>query len=148
MSTKQKEERMTQTSDYKKPVPIPDEASQPFFDGAREHLLLIQQCSTCGAVMWPVKSRCDNCLRPTVTWVQASGKGRLYSFALMHQVYHPGFASEAPYNVAQVDLEEGLRILTNIVGCSNADLHIGMSLEVTFEEISDEVTLPKFKPVG
>ncbi len=67
---------------------------------------------------------------------------------LGHQVYHPGFASEVPYNVAQVDLEEGLRILTNIVGCSNADLHIGMSLEVTFEEISDEVTLPKFKPVG
>lgn len=139
---------MTQTSNYNKPVPIPDEASKPFFDGAREHLLLLQQCSACRAVMWPVKSRCDNCLSPDVTWVPASGRGTLYSFALVHQVYHPGFASEAPYNVAQVDLEEGLRILTNIVGCSNADLHIGMSLQVTFEEISDEVTLPKFKPVG
>jgi uncharacterized OB-fold protein len=148
MSTKEKEEPMTQTTDYNKPVPIPDEASKPFFDGAREHLLLIQQCLACGAVMWPVKSRCTNCLRLDVTWIPASGRGTLYSFALMHQVYHPGFASEAPYNVAQVDLEEGLRILTNIVGCSNADLHIGMSLEVTFEEVSGEVTLPKFKPVG
>ena len=109
---------------------------------------MIQRCTTCGTVIWPVKSRCDNCLSPTVTWVQASGKATLYSFVLMHQLYHPGFASEVPYNIAQVDLEEGLRILTNIVGCSNADLQIGMPLEVTFEAITDEVTLPKFKPVG
>lgn len=109
---------------------------------------MIQQCTTCGVVMWPVKSRCDNCLRPTVTWMQASGKGTLYSFVLMHQVYHPGFANEVPYNIAQVDLEEGLRILTTVVGCSNADLQIGMPLEVTFEAITNEVSLPKFKPVG
>lgn len=94
---------------------------------------MIQQCAACGVVMWPVKSRCDNCMQPTVVWVQASGKATLYSFALMHQVYHPGFASEIPYIIAQVDLEEGLRILTNIVGCSSSDLQIGMPLEVTFE---------------
>jgi uncharacterized OB-fold protein len=139
---------MTQTSSYQKPVPIPDEASQPFFDGAREHHLMLQQCTTCGEMMWPVKSRCDNCLNPTITWVQASGKGTLYSFALMHQVYHPGFVSEVPYNVAEVDLEEGLRVISNIVGCSNADLRISMPLEVTFEDISEAVTLPKFKPAG
>ncbi len=145
---RQKEKHMTQTPNYQKPVPIPDEASKPFFDGAREHRLMIQQCSTCRSVMWPVKSRCDNCLSPNVIWVPASGRGTLYSFALMHQIYHPGFASEVPYNIAQVDLEEGLRILTNVVGCSNADLQIGMPLEVTFEEITSDVTLPRFKPVG
>ena len=107
---------------------------------------MIQQCETCGVVMWPVKSRCDNCMQPTVNWVQASGKATLYSFVLMHQVYHPGFASEIPYTIAQVDLEGGLRILTNLVGCSNNDLQIGMPLEVTFEAITDEVTLPKFRP--
>jgi uncharacterized OB-fold protein len=137
---------MTESTNYQKPVPIPDEASQPFFDGAREHRLMIQQCTTCGAVMWPVKSRCDNCLRPTVTWIQASGKGILYSFVLMHQVYHPGFADEVPYNIVQVDLEEGLRITSNVVGCSNDSLQIGMSLEVTFDDITDEVSLPRFKP--
>ncbi|HEY6407504.1 MAG TPA: OB-fold domain-containing protein [Ktedonobacteraceae bacterium] len=139
---------MTQAPDYNKPVPIPDEASQPFYEGAREHRLMIQQCTTCGAVMWPVKSRCNNCLSPTITWVQASGKATLYSFVLMHQIYHPGFASEVPYTIAQVDLEEGLRILTTVVGCSHADLQIGMPLEVTFEAITNEVSLPKFKPVG
>src|SRR5207249_3620489 len=99
-------------------------------------------------VMWPVKPRCDNCLSADISWVQANGKGTLYSFTLMHQIYHPGFAAEAPYNIAEVDLEEGLRIMTNIVGCSNAGLQIGMPLEVTFEDITDEVTLPKFKPAG
>ena len=137
---------MTQVPDYKKPVPIPDEASQLFFDGAREHRLMIQQCETCGVMIWPVKSRCDNCMLPTVKWVQASGKATLYSFVLMHQVYHPGFASEVPYTIAQVNLEEGLRILTNLIGCSNSDLQIGMPLEVAFETITDEVTLPKFRP--
>jgi len=137
---------MTQTPDSQKPIPIPDEASKPFFDGAREHRLMIQRCSTCGAVMWPVKARCDNCLAANVTWVQASGKGTLYSFVLMHQVYHPGFASEVPYNIAEVDLEEGLRMMSNVVGCSNADLHIGMPLEVTFEDVTEAVTLPKFRP--
>jgi len=138
---------MTQASNYQKPVPIPDEESQPFFDGAREHRLMIQKCETCGVVMWPVKSRCDNCMQPTVNWVQARGKAMLYSFVLMHQVYHPGFASEVPYIIAQVDLVEGLRILTNVVDCSNSDLQIGMPLEVTFEAITDEVSLPKFRPV-
>lgn len=137
---------MTQTSEYQRPVPIPDEASKPFFDGAREQRLIIQQCTSCGTTMWPAKSHCINCLRPTISWVQASGRGTLYSFVLMHQIYHPGFASEVPYNIAQIDLEEGLRIFSNVVECSNAELEIGMPLEVTFEAITDEVTLPRFKP--
>jgi uncharacterized OB-fold protein len=141
-----REERMTRTNNNQKPIPLPDEASQPFFDGAREHRLMIQKCTSCGAVMWPVKSRCDNCLAASVTWIQARGKGTLYSFVLMHQVYHPGFAATVPYNIAQVDLVEGLRMISNVVGCSNENLRIGMPLEVTFEDVSEAVTLPKFKP--
>jgi uncharacterized OB-fold protein len=86
------------------------------------------------------------CLSTDITWAQASGKGTLYTFALMHQVLHPGFASEVPYNVAEVDLEEGVRVTSTIVGCPNDNLRIGMFLEVTFEDITDEVSLPKFKP--
>lgn len=136
---------MTQNIDNKKPIPIPDEASKLFFDGAREHRLMLQKCVACGTVMWPVKPRCTNCLSTDVAWTQASGKGTLYSFTLMHQVFHPGFASAVPYNIAEVDLEEGLRIITNVVGCPNSALQIGMPLEVTFEDVSDEVTLPKFQ---
>lgn len=133
---------------YQKPLPVPDEASQPFFTGARERHLMIQRCSACGAVMWPVKTRCINCLGTDVTWIQASGQAQLYSFVVMHQIYHPGFAAEAPYNIAEVDLAEGLRIITNIVDCPNDQLHIGMPVEVTFEDLTDEITLPKFKPTS
>ncbi|MEO7019033.1 MAG: Zn-ribbon domain-containing OB-fold protein [Ktedonobacteraceae bacterium] len=137
---------MAETSNYKKPIPIPDEAFKLFFEGAREHKLMIQRCSACGTATWPVKSRCPTCLSGDLAWVQASGKGTLYTFALMHQVFHPGFASEVPYNIAEVDLAEGVRMLSSIVGCSNADLRIGMPLDVTFEDITDEISLPKFKP--
>jgi uncharacterized OB-fold protein len=137
---------MAETVAYQKPIPVPDEASKPFFEGAREHRLTIQRCRACGTAHWPVQSRCSACLSADIAWVQASGRGTLYTFSLMHQVIHPGFASEVPYNVAEVDLEEGLRVTSAIVGCSNADLHIGMPLEVTFEDITEEVSLPKFQP--
>ncbi len=135
-------------SDYQKPLPVPDETSQPFFAGAREQRLMIQRCSACGGVMWPVKTRCIHCLSAHPDWIQASGQATLYSFVLMHQVYHPGFAGEVPYNIAEVDLAEGLRIITNIVDCPNDQLRIGMPLQVTFENLTDEITLPKFRPVG
>ncbi len=137
---------MADATEYKKPIPMPDEASQPFFEGARQHKLMIQRCLACGTAHWPVKSRCPVCWSADITWVRASGKATLYTFALMHQVYHPGFATEIPYNVAEVDLEEGPRIISTIVGCPNANLRIGMSLEVTFEDITDVVSLPKFRP--
>src|SRR6185437_7331281 len=100
---------MPDTTDYKKPIPIPDEASKPFFDGAREHRLMLQKCASCGCLMWPVKPRCTNCWSADITWEQVSGKGILYSFTLMHQLFHPGFADEVPYNIAEVDLAEGVR---------------------------------------
>ena len=139
---------MTTSAEYTKPVPRPDEASQPFFDGAKQHNLMVQRCTSCGTLMWPVKHWCFHCMSMELEWTQVSGRGTLYSFTLMHQVYHPAFASEVPYNIAEVDLEEGLRILSNIVDCPNADLNIGMPLLVTFEDVSDNVTVPKFRPAN
>ena len=84
---------MTDATEYKKPIPIPDEASRPFYEGAREHKLMLQRCSACGTWHWPVISRCPVCLSTEVDWAQASGKGTLYTFALMHQILHPGFGA-------------------------------------------------------
>lgn len=131
---------------YKKPIPVPDEASKPFFEGARQHKLMLQKCSSCGVAIWPVKPRCDNCFSVEIDWVEASGKATLYTFTLMHQLYHPGFEAELPYNVSIVELAEGLRITSNVVGSPNAELKIGMPLEVVFEDISDQISLPKFRP--
>ena len=79
-------------------------------------------------------------------WVPVSGRGEIYSYNIMHQVYHPGFASEVPYAVVVVKLEEGPKFVSNLVGIKPHEIRIGMPVEVTFEKMSDEVMLPKFRP--
>jgi uncharacterized OB-fold protein len=131
-----------------KPVPIPDEISAPFFDGAREGRLMLQHCTDCGRWSFPVRERCPHCFAAGLEWRAASGRGTLYTFAVMHQVMNPGFADAVPYNIAQIDLEEGVRMVSNVIGCPNDSLRIGMKLEAVFEPVSDSVTLPKFRPAG
>src|SRR3954447_5608159 len=131
-----------------KPVPVPDESSAPFFNGAREGKLLLQHCSGCDRWSFPVRERCPHCFAARLEWRQASGRGTLYTFTVMHQVMNPGFASAAPYNVAQVDLEEGVRMTSNVVGVSNDQLRIGMPLEAIFEVVGDNIRLPKFRPAA
>jgi hypothetical protein len=79
-------------------------------------------------------------------WARVSGRGKVYSWTIFHYLYHPAFSQDIPYNVAIVELEEGPRMHTNIVGCSNEDIYIDMPVEVVFEDISEEIALPKFKP--
>jgi uncharacterized OB-fold protein len=130
----------------KKPIPESDEEWQPFFDGARRGVLMIQQCTQCSTSLAPGTILCIECLSESLRWVQASGRGTLFTFGVMHQTYHPGFSREVPYNVAVVELEEGPRLNTNIVDVANEDLTVGMPVEVTFEAVSDKVSLPKFRP--
>ncbi len=129
-----------------KPIPVPDAISAPFFDGAREGKLMLQHCVACGAWSFPVRERCPHCFAAELEWLPASGRGILYTFTIMHQVMNPGFASSVPYNVAQVDLEEGVRMVSNIVGIDNRDLRPGMKLEVVFEDVGENVSIPKFRP--
>jgi uncharacterized OB-fold protein len=130
-----------------RPVPEPDEWSQPFFDATLRGELLLQRCSACGRWMWPVKARCIDCLSDDVRWERASGLGTLYSFTLVHQLVHPGFKGEMPYNLALVDLDEGVRAHSSIVGVANDELHIGMRLSVVFVPASEYIAVPMFQPV-
>jgi uncharacterized protein len=131
-----------------KPAPIPDAASAPFFDGADAGRLMLQHCTTCNEWSWPVRERCPHCFAAALEWRQASGQGMLYTFTIMHQVMNPGFASAVPYNVAQVDLAEGVRVTSNVVGIDNDAIRIGMELQVVFEEVGDGVSIPKFRPIA
>ena len=113
-------------------------------------MLLLRRCQACGSFMsptgglgTPVRPRCVTCFSAELACAPASGQATLYSFALMHQVYDPAF--EVPYNIAVVELDEGVRMTTNVVGCANDELRIGMPLEVTFEQVSDDVAIPKFR---
>jgi uncharacterized OB-fold protein len=134
-------------SDYKLPIPVADEESAPFFRGAKERRLMLLRCTSCGTWRLPGRDRCLDCWSTDTEWAQASGRGKLYAFGVMHQQYHPAFASVIPYNFAIVELEEGPRIMTNIVGCANDALRTDMPVVAEYDDVSEETTLVRFRPV-
>jgi hypothetical protein len=133
-------------SEYKKPVPSITPEMQPFFAAAKRHELVVQRCTRCGTHRFPAREICSNCLSRDVQWVPVSGAGEVFSYNVMHQVYHPGFADEVPYGVVVVKLKEGAKLTSNLVGVAPHAIRIGMPVQVVFEDITDDVTLPKFAP--
>jgi uncharacterized OB-fold protein len=132
--------------EYNKPFPNVNRDSKEFWAGCKSHELRFQKCKTCGHVRWPPSILCPMCYSKDTKWIVAEGKGRVYSFAVYHVAYHPGFENDLPYVVADVELEEGPRLLTNIVGCRPDVVKCDMPVEVTWEDITEECSLPKFKP--
>ncbi len=133
---------------YEKPLPQPNADDKNFWDGCKEHQLRFQKCRSCGLVRWPPSIICPMCYSNDTEWIVASGKGKVYTFAIYHQSYHQAFENELPYVTASVELEEGPRILTNIVGCSPDEVRCDMPVKVIWEDITEEFSLPKFKPVS
>jgi uncharacterized OB-fold protein len=131
---------------YAKPLPQITPEMRPFWDAARRHQLVVQRCGGCGIHRFPARDICSRCLSREAEWVPVSGRGSVFSWAVMHQLYHPGFAADVPYAVVVVELEEGARLVSNLVGCPIGELAPGMPVEVTFDDVTPEVTLPKFRP--
>ena len=136
----------TEQTEVPRPIPIPDENSQPFFDAAKEGKLLLRYCPNCNRFLGYAAEICDVCFNAKLDWRESAGRGKVYSFIIMHQVIHPGFASIVPYNVASVELEEGPRLHTNLVNIANDQIQVDMPVKVTFEKLDDEITVPKFEP--
>lgn len=132
-----------------RPVPLPDEISGFYWDGASEGRLLVQRCGTCAQLQFPPDVACIHCQSTLVAPEELSGRGRVWSYTLVERLFHAGFADAVPYVVALIELEEqeGLRILTNLVDVDAAEVRVGMPVEVTFEE-RGEVVLPQFRPAG
>ncbi len=133
---------------YEKPLPQPNADDKPFWDGCKKHQLRFQKCLSCGLVRWPPSIICPICYSYDTEWIVATGKGKVYTFVVYHQAYHPAFESELPYVTAVVELEEGPHILTNIVSCSPDEVKCDMSVKVIWEDITGEFSLPKFKLVS
>lgn len=129
-------------------LPSPDLESQPFWDAARDRKLLIQRCHACGEAIFYPRPFCPHCWSDRVEWIEASGRATLYTWSVVHRNDLPPFPERVPYVAAVVDLEEGPRMLTNVVDCPFDELRVGMSLEVAFNPISDEFTLPVFRPAS
>ncbi len=131
---------------YLKPIPILDEVSKTFWQGCQRQELLLQKCRDCGRFQFYPRPICITCMSRNLEWVRSSGRGTVHSFTVVHQNVMPGFAQEVPYVFAIIELAEGVRLSTNIVGCAPADVYIGMPVVVVFEAISPEISLPKFRP--
>ena len=128
-----------------RPIPEVSPALAPYFAAARAGRLVVQRCTGCGALRFPPRELCSACLATEAEWQEVSGHGEIFSYYVMHQIYHPGFAAEVPYAVVVVKLEEGPKLTSNVVDCPLDEIAIGMPVEVVFEELSPEVTLPKFR---
>ncbi|MFO8011607.1 MAG: Zn-ribbon domain-containing OB-fold protein [Dehalococcoidia bacterium] len=121
-------------------------SSTPFWDGAKEHKLMLQKCKSCGSWLNPPRPMCPKCRSTESEWVAARGKGTIYSWVTYNEAPHPAF--KTPYAAVLVELEEGPRIVSNMTDVKPEDISIGMPVEVTFEEIDEKLTLPKFKKAG
>ncbi len=131
---------------YEKPLPTSNADAKPFWDFCKKHELRMQKCARCGHIRYPPSITCPKCHSMEAEWVRLSGKGKVFSFAIYHHVSDKAFAEDVPYAVASIELEEGPRMISNIVGCKLEDIRIDMPVEVYFEDITVEFTLPKFKP--
>jgi uncharacterized OB-fold protein len=121
--------------------------TQFFWDAVKEHRLAIQRCTQCGTLRHPPRPMCPECHSLEWDSVDASGRGIVYSFVMPHHPPLPGF-DPGNYIVALVELEEGTRLVTNLVGIAPADASIGMAVEVCFEEFDGGLVLPMFRPMG
>lgn len=133
---------------YLKPLPEADKWSGPFFAACKDHKLVAQQCGATGKLFFPPAPVSPFTRDSNWSWTELSGKGRIASFVVMHQKYFPGFGDEVPYPVIEVELEEGVKLISNIVDLGDRELSVGMAVEVVFHKATDEFTLPLFKPAA
>ena len=127
-----------------KPAPQPSPESLPFWEGAKAKKLMLPRCNSCGRFWFPPSQRCRHCLSSDFVWQETSGAGRIYSFVVFHRVYHPAFEKDVPYVVAIVALDEGPRLLSNVVGTPWQDVRCDMRVRAVFDDSESGVTIPKF----
>jgi len=137
-------------ADYAKPLPVPTPETQPFWDGCKAHELRLPYCRACERFFFYPRPFCPRCFGWEIEWRRCSGRGRLYSYAIQYRPQAPGFQDDVPYITAIVELEEGPRLMTNLVGIEPdpALIRCDMPVEVVFDDVTDEVTLAKFRPQG
>jgi uncharacterized OB-fold protein len=129
-----------------RPVPYPDEVSEPFWKACSRHELVIQRCASCRAFRFPPQPMCPKCRSMESSWEPASGRGRVWSWVVAHPPVLPSFADRVPFNVAVIELEEGVRMIGNLPEIDNEDIRQDLPVEVTFEDVEEGVSLPQWRP--
>jgi len=133
--------------EYNKPLPVVDEDTAPFWKYCKSHELRMQKCENCGYIRFPASILCPKCHSMEAKWTRLSGKGRIYSFVIFRHAFHPSFKDDIPYAAAIIQLDEGPRLDSNITDCPLEDIRIDMPVEVYFDDVTGDISLPKFRPV-
>jgi uncharacterized OB-fold protein len=129
---------------YSKPIPALRGEERLFFEQAKQHVLVYQQCASCGARIFYPRTVCPACTSTDLRVERSAGRGVIYSFTTMYRAGHPGFADDVPYTVVLVDLDEGVRVIGDLVGSEPEEVRIGLPVEVIFDDVTDEFTVPRF----
>ena len=133
---------------YLKPVPSPDNESRPFWEGLKEHKFLVQSCGECGRNRYPATTYCPQCQSDRVKWIESTGKGSVFSWIVVrHPIPKEAYGSEVPYVTALIDLDENVRIVSNIVGCDVMAIAGGMRVQIGYDDVDGELTLPICRPL-
>ena len=128
-----------------RPRPTPTSATLPFWEAARRHELVLQRCRGCGRWRHYPQPMCPACHALDFEWARASGRGAIHSFTVSHRAFHPFWKDRVPYVIATIELEEGVRMVCDMPGLAPADAAIGLPVEVCFEDVDAELTLPRFR---
>ena len=134
------------------PPPFPRPAisgdAAPFWEAAREGRLAVQACAACGALRHPPRPACAQCGSPVSEWRTASGRGEVWSFTVVHRPTLPAFEDRVPYVALVVRLEEGPFVVSRLADDVSAETSVGMPVEVAFDRIDDQLTVPLFRPAA
>jgi uncharacterized protein len=135
---------------YNKPLPRPlsPEVSRPFWEAAKRHELVMPRCTICDHLFFYPRSECPRCLSNHLEWMQVSGRGRLHTYTIVYQPANAAFRDDTPYIYAVVQLDEGPRLVSNVVQCDLDAVKVDMPLEAIFDDVTPEWTLVKFKPAS
>jgi uncharacterized OB-fold protein len=130
----------------KKPLPRPGVESAPYWEGLNEGEIRLQRCDACSRVQFYPRSGCRYCGSTSLTWEAMSGHADVYTYTVVHRAPFEAFKEDVPYVIAVVELAEGPRLVTNVVGCPVDDVHIGMRVRPVFDRAGDDVTILRFTP--
>ena len=134
--------------EYRKPLPAPSEGSRPYWDGLKAGQVRVQRCTACQAYVFYPRPFCTACLSEALEWVTLCGRGRVYTFTVVRRAMNLAFADDLPYVYAIVELEEGPRVMTNVVRCPVEAVRVDMPVKAVYDSVTSGITLLKFEPAG
>jgi hypothetical protein len=141
---------MTTETQYKytKPLPEMDPEDKPYWVNVHEHAMKVQRCESCGTWHFPPRPICAKCQSDKLVWTKVSGRGRVYASTNQYHAFLPSYTKDdMPYNVSIIELDEGVRMITNVIGCPVDQVKIGMAVEVVYDDVTPEITLAKWRPI-